>query len=96
MIRIKKIRQGARMQRCTANIEDVCNHNPETTVCAHYGEPGEKGLGVKPDDSSVAYLCSDCHDVLDGRVSSRIDKQWYWFRAMRRTWKLLLDQEILK
>ena len=100
-IRIKKIRESARMQECTVE-SPWCNHNPETVVFAHYGEPGEKGIGLKPDDTSGAYACSSCHDALDGRREwstydweSR-DKEHYWFRAMRRTWALLIDEGVLK
>lgn len=98
---MKKIRDSAKGQDCTANTP-WCNHNPETVVFAHYGEPGEKGVGLKPDDTSGAYVCSDCHDHLDGRkrwyVNHHINipKQDYWFRAMRRTWKLLIENGVLK
>ena len=105
MIRIKKIRDSARNQECTVQ-SPWCNHNPETVVFAHYGEPGEKGAGLKPDDSSGAYSCSSCHDWLDGRFTptnmtaqqllADSEKQWYWFRGMRRTWKLLIENEVLK
>jgi len=101
-IRIKKIRDSARGQECTVN-SPWCNYNPETTVFAHYGEPGEKGMGLKPDDTSGAYVCSDCHDWLDGRVThSSVDTEEmlacpsdYWFKAMRRTWKLLIENGVL-
>jgi hypothetical protein len=102
MIRMKKIRDSARGEDCTV-CSPWCNHNPETVVFAHYGEPGEKGMGIKPDDSSGCYACSSCHDWLDGRVTHSsvdandlYDKIFYWFRAMRRTWKLLIENGILK
>ena len=112
-IRIKQIRDSARGQPCTIEIPDVCNHDPETTVLAHYQAPGHGGMGTKPDDSSAAYSCSSCHDVLDGRVpygwmpanepgklfiagdDRSVLQEWYWFRGMRRTWKLLLENEVL-
>lgn len=100
MIRLKKIRDSARGQECTVN-SPWCNHNPDTTVFAHYGEPGEKGMGLKPDDTSGVYACSSCHDWLDGRIipkgsESYGGKEWYWFHAMRRTWKLLVENGVLK
>lgn len=89
--RNKKLRDSARGEECTINIPGVCNHNPETTVLAHYGEPGEKGMGLKPDDISGAFACSACHDVLDGRTWTTDfgpkSKESFWFRGMRRTWK---------
>ena len=102
-IRLQKIRDSARGQDCTVS-SPWCNRNPETVVFAHYGEPGEKGMGLKPDDTSGAYACSACHDALDGRAGSwrendiddSLEKEWYWFRAMRKTWRLLIENEILK
>ena len=78
----------------------ACNGDPETVVFAHYGEPGEKGIGLKPDDTSGAYACSGCHDLLDGRTHSYVgwdrSREWYWFRGMRRTWALLIRDGVLK
>ena len=45
----------------------VCNHNPETTVLAHYRMKGD-GMGRKPPDSRGAFACSACHDAVDSRV----------------------------
>jgi len=96
-IRLKKIRDSARGQDCTVE-SPWCNHNPETVVFAHYSAPDESGMGMKPDDTSGAYACSDCHDWLDGRVNHAacIPEEYYWFRACRRTWRLLIEREILK
>ena len=95
-IRIKKIRDSARMQDCTIE-SPYCNHNPETVVFAHYGEPGEKGMALKPDDTSGAYACSSCHDCLDGRTQGNPEMSisFYWFRGMRRTWRLLIENGVL-
>jgi len=101
VVRIKKIRDSAKGQDCTVETP-WCNHNPETVVFAHYGAPGEKGMGLKPDDTSGVYACSACHDALDGRNNNfRKDRDddirdWYWFRGMRRTWKLLVENGVLK
>ena len=97
-IRIKQIRDSARGQPCTIEIPGVCNHDPQTTVLAHYQPPGHGGMGTKPDDSSAAYACSSCHDQLDGRTTwwdAGSSKDWYWFRGMRQTWRLLLENEVL-
>lgn len=100
-IRIQKIRDSARGENCTVQ-SPWCNNNPETVVLCHWAEPGEKGLGTKPDDTSAFYGCSDCHDWIDGRVNhgkQRLmipDKPWYVFRAMRRTWALLIRSGVLK
>lgn len=50
----------------------MCNKfNDGTIVAAHYQgyrqhELG-KGTGIKPTDSATAFLCSECHDQVDGR-----------------------------
>ena len=102
-IRIKKIRESARGQDCTIR-SPWCNQDPETVVFAHYGAPDEKGMGLKPGDHSGAYACSSCHDWLDGRPQQPMaeisipfarEQEWYWFRGMRRTWRLLIENGVL-
>jgi hypothetical protein len=71
----KKIQASARGQDCTVRIPMVCNHNPETVVLAHIN--GVRfGHGVGKKTSLGAYCCSACHDVLDGRVKTDIDRQY--------------------
>ena len=111
MIRLKKIRDSARGQDCMVELPG-CSPGPgnETVVFAHYNEPGHGMMGGKSDDCSGAYACNSCHDALDGRVNWPINinqmmscrehyennKEWFWFRAMRRTWKLLIENGVLK
>ena len=95
MIRIKKIRDSARNQDCQVN-SPWCNRNPETVVACHYGEPGEKGVGIKPDDTSIFYGCSACHTAIDTHKMCETEEIWYCFRACRRTWKLLIENGVLK
>ena len=61
----KKIRDSARGEKCQIRIPGVCNHDPETTVYAHYRYPG-LGRNIK-NDLEGAYACSACHDAVDGR-----------------------------
>ena len=106
-IRINQIRASARGQTCTIQ-SPWCNHDPDTTVLAHYSAPGCGTMGGKSDDSSAAYACSECHDHLDGRKNWDLvrqdmscremyenSKEWFWFRGMRRTWKQMLMDEVL-
>lgn len=77
-------------------------------MACHYGEAGDKGAAYKPDDTAVAFGCNVCHDWLDGRLhpdnetemlgedSVEQAKIWYWFRAMRRTWRILVEDGVLK
>ncbi len=63
----KKLRNSARGQMCTLRLEN-CNHNTDTTVLAHINLTGRSGMGIKPNDNESCFACSNCHDVIDGRV----------------------------
>ena len=65
---MSKITQSARGERCQIRFPGVCNHDPETTVFAHYRLAGYCGTGIKPPDFMGAYACSRCHDLADGRL----------------------------
>lgn len=64
------LRKQASGRDCTIRIPGACNHNPETSVLAHYRLAGTCGTGCKPDDMQAAIACSSCHDVIDGRVKT--------------------------
>lgn len=100
MIRSSKILKFAKGQTCTMQVPSVCNCNPETTVAAHSGK-GEDGAGkgIKSHDVFIAYMCSSCHDYYDGRIqieALKDDKLFFFHRAMKRTWLLLIDAGIIK
>ncbi len=65
---MSKITQSARGERCQIRFPGVCNHDPETTVFAHYRLAGYCGTGIKPPDFMGAYACSACHDEADRRT----------------------------
>ena len=100
-IRLKKIRKSAEGQDCTVQ-SPWCNHDPATTVLAHYHAPGHGTMGGKDDDTSAAYACSSCHDWLDGRFIPKLgdhpwaDKEHFWFRGVLRTFRLLVVNGVLK
>jgi hypothetical protein len=62
------LRKLAKGQPCQIRLP-CCNHNPETTVLAHYSLAGISGAGIKSPDWIASWSCSDCHDAVDGRVS---------------------------
>lgn len=66
-----KLTKAARGRDCQVRVPGVCNHDPETTVLAHYRLAGTNGMGCKPNDFQGAWACSACHDYVDGRSSSR-------------------------
>lgn len=63
-----KLRVAAQGRECTIRIPLECNHNPETTVLAHYRM--HTGMGQKPNDMQAAFACSRCHALVDGRETS--------------------------
>ena len=96
-VRLKKIRDSARGQSCTMNSPE-CNYDEATVVLAHYNTPGESGMGMKNCDSSAAYLCFGCHEWTEKAESrhSQQDYLFYWFRACRKTWRLLITEGVLR
>jgi hypothetical protein len=57
-------------------LEGICNHNPETTVLAHIRLPGVSGMGLKADDLLGAWACSSCHDAVDRRSNTDLDRDY--------------------
>jgi len=94
--RNKKILEFAKGQPCTMNLYGH-KHDPETVVAAHSNMMADgKGVGMKADDCFVAFLCADCHYWYDFGRASRETKDAEFHRAMKRTWRVLLDNGILK
>lgn len=100
----QKLRDSARGQECTFNIPSVCNYNTETTVLCHLpDESGTGTMGGKSDDWCAAFGCSNCHDVIDGKVTSHVWETmtdefqlWYIHRAMISTWSRWIEMEVIK
>jgi len=59
------LRKLARGRDCQIRLPGVCNHNPETTVLAHYRMAGLSGMGMKSPDLCGAWACSACHSYVD-------------------------------
>jgi hypothetical protein len=97
--RNKKITKAARDESCTLKMNG-CTGGGADTVYAHsnYGEDG-KGMSQKADDCFGCFACSNCHAVLDGHKMHSYtsdDLRYYFHRAMKTTWRRLLDKGILK
>mgnify|MGYP001627830950 CR=1 FL=1 len=97
-IRSKKIRDAARGQACTLQIVGVCSGDWSTTVLAHLPDESH-GISRKSDDLSSCFACDACHSVIDGRakwpVMEREYSDWYLRRAQMRTWRVLVDLEVV-
>lgn len=63
------LRKAARGKPCMIRVPGVCNGDTETTVLAHYRL--NTGGALKPNDEQGAWSCSSCHDVVDGRISTK-------------------------
>ena len=96
---MSKITQSARNEECQVRLIGICNHNSETTVFAHYRKGGLGGMGKKPSDLFGAYACSSCHDAVDGRLSTDIERDYLdseFKTAVFRTQQLLLNKGLIK
>lgn len=91
--RSEKLRKAARDRPCA-----LCS-SYGTTVAAHSNalEHG-RGIGHKAPDYMVAYVCQDCHDIIDGRKGglSKEEKREMWMRAWQRTVKVWFEEGIVK
>ncbi len=67
MVDLRKAARGADVHRQNSGY---CNHNPETSVLAHYRLAGTCGTATKPHDMQAAIACSSCHDLIDGRLKT--------------------------
>jgi hypothetical protein len=70
------LRKTAKGRGCMVRLEGICNHNPETTVLAHIRMPGLSGMGIKADDLLGAWACSACHDAIDRRSHTDLDRDY--------------------
>jgi hypothetical protein len=57
-------------------LQGICNHNPETVVLAHVRMAGISGMGLKADDLLGAWACSSCHDSIDRRAHTDLDRDF--------------------
>ena len=85
---MSKLRKAARGRDCQIRVPGYCNHNPETTVLAHYRMAGQSGTGIKPSDMAAgAWACSACHDCADGRIKTNYSREqlrlWHAEGVMR-------------
>lgn len=96
-IESKKIRDAARGEDCTLNIAGVCNYDSSTVVLTHLPDESH-GMAHKSDDISACFSCSSCHDVIDRRTVNETfeqDREWYLRRGMVRTWRRLIEMQIV-
>ena len=92
------IRKSARGELCSLMIFPYCNNNPETTVLCHLGSL-RKGMALKSEDYFAVYACSNCHDVIDGRMKTDLSEEEILkcqMRGLERTWSKLIEKGLVK
>lgn len=90
------ITKSAKGEECQVRTPDVCNFSPETTVLGHLGGGG---MAYKSNDIHSSYICSDCHDVIDGRVPSQYSKEelkLMFYDGMVRTQLILIEKSLIR
>jgi len=92
------LRESANGQPCMIRLEGVCNGDPSTTVLAHYRMIGISGISRKPPDLLAAFACSDCHDAVDRRRFTDLERehvQLAHLRGVMRTQDWWLQQGLI-
>jgi len=90
-----KIRESARGEDCSLRL-GMCS-SPETVILAHIGR--NRGMGIKCADYFAVYACSNCHDIIDGRVNSsfmNLDLDSEKLRALEETQGKLISKGLLE
>jgi len=92
MIRSRKLLDAARDEACT-----LCGAQDGTVVAAHSNwlEDG-RGASHKADDIYIAFLCHKCHYEIDYGNATKDEKYRDFTRAMKRTWKRLIEKGVIK
>jgi len=70
------LRKEAKGRGCMVRIPGVCTHNSETVVLAHVRLTGVSGMGMKSPDILGAWACSSCHDAVDRRNHTDLDRDY--------------------
>ena len=70
------LRKEAKGRGCMVRIPGVCTHNSETVVLAHVRLTGVSGMGMKSPDILGAWACSSCHDAIDRRAHTDLERDY--------------------
>lgn len=93
------LRKYAERKPCTVRIPGVCNGREDTTVLAHFRMSGISGMSLKSPDLLGAWACSDCHDAVDRRRFTHLDRDYVrllHLEGVMRTQSYLIDQNKVK
>jgi hypothetical protein len=70
------LRKCAQDRPCMVRLPNICNHRTDTTVLAHVRLPGISGMGIKSPDLIAAWACSACHDAIDRRTHTDLERDY--------------------
>jgi len=73
---VANLRKEAKGRECMVRLTGICNHDPNTVVLAHIRMMGISGMGLKADDLLGAWACSSCHDAIDRRSHTDLDRDF--------------------
>lgn len=93
------LRKYAERKPCAIRIPNVCNGRDDTTVLAHFRMSGISGMSLKSPDLLGAWACSDCHDAVDRRRFTELDRDYVrllHLEGVMRTQSFLIDQGKVK
>lgn len=69
-------------------------HNDGQVVACHSNsQKFGHSMALKAHDVPVAYLCTHCHSIVDGRLGphlSRMDREMMWYEGVAKTWLWLM------
>lgn len=93
---MKKILNAAKGRECVR-----CGRDDGTIVACHYSglyaHQLGKGIGKKSHDHCVAFLCSECHSILDNyKTGNDAERAADFMLQILKTLAILFDERIIK
>jgi len=70
------LRRAAKDRPCMVRLPEICNGDTRTTVLAHVRMAGISGMGMKSPDLIAAWACSACHDAIDRRLHTDLERDY--------------------
>lgn len=61
---------------CFIRLPGICSFQDEQTVACHFPLAGYHGTGEKMLDWFIAFGCFNCHDAVDRRRYTHLDRDW--------------------
>lgn len=88
------LRKQARGRQCQVRLQNICNHNHETTVLAHVRLAGISGLGIKSPDILGTWACNSCHAYCDSHHDAETNAAFA--EGVYRTLNILWREGVLR